>query len=297
MRILIIGSNGQLGTDLMARLSGDVRGVTVSDIDVRAEASVARTLQEHQPDAVINCAAHTNVDGCESEVAEALAVNAAGALYVARQCAARGAYLIHISTDYVFGAAGPRSVPYYENDAPDPVNVYGASKLAGETLVSAYARESAIVRTCGLYGHAGARGKGGNFVETMLRLAGGEKPIRVVADQRLSPTSTWALAGKLSEVLKLRPAGVLHVAARDSCTWHEFASEIVRSVDPERDVRPIRSSEYPTPARRPAFSALGSGRLAGLGASPCPPWREMLAEYLGRRGSLAASHAKPEECR
>ncbi|RMF82613.1 MAG: dTDP-4-dehydrorhamnose reductase, partial [Planctomycetota bacterium] len=258
MRTLIIGANGQLGSDLLARVPGDVRGAMRPGLDVCDEESVAQAMREHRPDAVVNCAAQTNVDGCESAGGEAFAVNAAGALHVARQCALAGAYLVHISTDYVFGDDAQRHAPYVECDAPGPVNVYGASKLAGETLVAAYAPSAAIVRTSGLYGRVGARGKGGNFVETMLRLCAGERPIRVVADQRLSPTSTWALAGTVAELLSVKPRGVVHLAAANDCTWHEFACEIVHSVDPRRTVEAIPSAAYPTPARRPTYSVLGS---------------------------------------
>lgn len=283
MRIAIIGANGQLGTDLRRRLPGELIGLDMPELDVRDPRNVDAALARARPDVVINCAAMTNVDACQTDPATAEAINAQGAEYIARAAARLGAHLIHISTDYVFGAQPARRCAYVETDLPGPVNTYGLTKLRGEQRVRRACPHHLIVRTCGLYGHAGALGKGGNFVETICRLAGGEAPLRVVADQTLSPTSTEALAGALATLVQHHSTGIVHLAAPDRCTWHEFAAQIVRHVAPQRDVRPIPSSEYPTPAPRPTFSALRSVRLESLGLAPLPGWRAMLADYLAAR--------------
>ncbi len=284
MRVILIGAAGQLGTDLLQVLPADTLALDLPDFDVQCEDQVRAVLGNHPCELVINCAAQTNVDLCETKPAEALAINALGALHVARCADERGAAVIYVSTDYVFGAAdSARREGYAEDDRPGPLNVYGASKLAGEQFTLAYNRNALVVRTCGLYGHAGARGKGGNFVETMLRLAAQPAPVRVVCDQRLSPTATAEAATKICQLAEQRARGRYHVAAQDSCTWFEFAQAIFAYAGLEVDLRPITSAEYPRPARRPAFSALSSRRLAELGIRPCCSWRKMLHGYLSMR--------------
>lgn len=283
MRTVLIGASGQLGTDLLVRLPGEVVPLDLPEFDVTHEDQVRDALRRCRPAWVINCAAMTNVDACERAPAGCFAVNAVGALTAARCAAEVGAALVYISTDYVFGAAGARRDSYYEDDVPGPVNTYGVSKLAGEHLSLAHCAPTLIVRTCGLYGHAGARGKGGNFVETMLRLARGGRPVRVVDDQRLSPTATADCAAKVAELLSADARGVVHVAARDTCTWFELAREVFALAGLDADLKPISSAEYGAAARRPAFSALGSRRLAALGLAACRGWREMLADYLAVR--------------
>ena len=282
-RILIIGANGQLGTDLRQVLAGECSGVDWPEFDVQREEQVREFLRAQRPEVVVNCAALTNVDQCEDEPGPAFAVNAMGALNVARAAQEIGAAVVYISTDYVFGGEASREMAYTEDDLPAPLNIYGASKLAGEFLTQAYSTRALIVRTCGLYGHAGARGKGGNFVETMLRLATTGRPIRVVDDQRLSPTSTTECAAKLKALIECGASGLYHVAAPDSCTWFEFARTIFEFSGLNVDVTPICTAEYPVRARRPALSALTSRRLAQADVPPCRPWREMLQEYLACR--------------
>ncbi|HUW84342.1 MAG TPA: dTDP-4-dehydrorhamnose reductase [Phycisphaerae bacterium] len=283
MKTAVIGARGQLGSDLCARLAGDVTGLDLPEFDVRQADRVAAALAEIRPDVVVNCAALTNVDACEDRIDQAFAVNSLGASHVARVAEQHGAAVVYISTDYVFGRDTRRSQPYTEDDPTGPVNVYGASKLAGEHLTAIAGRRWTIVRTCGLYGLAGAAGKGGNFVETMLRLADEDKPLRVVSDQRVSPTSTWELAGKIAELIQVGPCGLVHVAAIDSCSWHAFAQGILDRERPGVSVEPIRSDQYETRAKRPALSALTGTRLMDFGIEPCRPWRDMLHEYLDAR--------------
>jgi dTDP-4-dehydrorhamnose reductase len=294
MRILLIGANGQLGTDLRHVLAGEVTGIDWPDLDVRDEKQVRSIVLQYRPDMVINCAAQTNVDACEEDPETAFAVNALGAMHVARAAAGVAAAVTYISTDYVFGAAGPDHPPYTETDCPGPVNAYGASKLAGEHLTRAYNPAALVVRTCGLYGHAGARGKGGNFVETMLRLAETGKPIRVVDDQRLSPTWTGECAARIAALVAGSATDIYHVAAPDDCTWFEFARAVFELAELNVDLNPIASSEYPRPARRPSMSAVRSDQLERVNVPPCRPWRAMLRDYLalreaGRMGPLTRS--------
>lgn len=280
MRIVVVGSSGQLGTDLMHELGRAAVGLDCPAIDVRDADSVRRALRDIDADVVINCAAMTNVDGCETAAAEAFAVNAVGGKNVAAAAAERGAAVLFVSTDYVFGGDAERLTPYVETDEPSPINVYGASKLAGEHLTRAYCDRHYVVRTCGLFGHAGALGKGGNFVETIRRRAAERQPLRVVDDQLISPTSTQELSRRLIELVRTGAFGLYHVASSDTCTWYEFAQAIVDQMGSSSPVTPVSSSEYATTARRPRASALQSVRLESVGVQPCPPWREMLGAYL-----------------
>lgn len=283
MRIAILGANGQLGRDLQSRLAGELCAWQRPAVDVTDPDSLERAAQAFEPQLIVHCAAMTHVDQCEREGEFAFRVNALGARNVARAAQRRGAELVYISTDYVFGAAGATRDPLVETDPVGPLNVYGMTKLAGEFFTRCACPRSYVVRTSGLYGHAGARGKGGNFVETMLRLADEGKPVRVVDDQRLSPTSTHALAGRIAQLIETRAYGIYHIAAEDHCTWFEFAQEILRCARPGVHATPIPSSEYPLAAERPAMSALASVRLATIGLRPCDSWRVMLHEYLATR--------------
>jgi dTDP-4-dehydrorhamnose reductase len=284
VRVFLIGASGQLGTDLRPLLPADTVALDVPDIDVCDRDGLAQIMRSAAPGVVINCAAQTHVDGCEDAPEAAFAVNAIGAGHVAEVAAELGARVVYVSTDFVFGAAGAREAAYVEGDVPGPLSVYGASKLAGEHLTLAADPAALVVRTSGLYGHAGARGKGGNFVETMLRLAAeGKTELRVVADQCLSPTATAHCARQIVALVDAGARGVVHVAAADHCTWHAFASAVFALAGVDVVVHPIGSDEYPQRARRPRMSALRSERLADYGLAPCPPWREMLAEYLAAR--------------
>lgn len=292
MRTALIGANGQLGTDLARALRGEIASFQRPLLDVTDLASVERALAAVCPEVVVNAAALTHVDQCEESPVDAFAVNSIGARNVAIAAAGVGALLVYVSTDYVYGAAGAVREAYCEDDSPGPVNVYGVSKLAGEYFSSMECRRSLVVRTSGLYGHAGARGKGGNFVETMLRLGAQHGAVRVVSDQRLSPTSTSDAARVIADLVRIGATGLFHVAASDHCTWFEFARAIFELAGSEVSAQPIPTSEYPLPARRPAMSALRSLRLQRVGVQPCRSWRDQLADYLeGRRGSSPGAEA------
>jgi len=281
--VLVLGARGQLGVDLMAALAAAAVGADRPEAEITDADAIRAFVRTKRPEVVINCAAWTNVEQAEADATRTFEVNAAGALNVARAAAAADARLIYISTDYVFGADAQRRRPYVECDCPGPINVYGASKLAGEQLTLTACPQSLIIRTSGLYGHAGALGKRGNFVEKVLQRARTEKRLRVVSDQHTTPTSTAALAAAIAGLLPLRLRGLLHLASRDACSWHEFAQAIVARQRIDAEVIPIRAADYPTRARRPAFSVLESARDDLPERPLLSTWREMLERYLATR--------------
>jgi dTDP-4-dehydrorhamnose reductase len=285
-RIVLIGANGQLGTDLAAVLAGPgLVPLTRRDLDVTDPAAVDRTLAALAPAVVVNTAAFHRVDDIEADPHLALAVNGAAVHHLARRCARRGTRLVHFSTDYVFGGAGDG--PFVEDAPPAPVNAYGVSKLAGEQLVRNADPRHLVVRSSGLYGVAGASGKGGNFVETRLRLAREGKPIRVVDDQVLGPTYTADLADAVGRLLAADPpGGTYHLTHAGSCSRFEFARRIFGLCGLEADLAPTTSEAFGAPARRPRHSVLANTRLAALGLAPLRPWPEALSAYLSAKGHL-----------
>lgn len=277
MTIAVIGAAGQLGRDLCSRLAGDVVPLTRAEVDLTRPETFSR-LRELQPDTIINCAACNLVDPAEAEPEAAFRVNAWGVRELARMCAEQSWRLVHFSTDYVFGLDSQRTAPYRVTDAPGPVNVYGSSKLAGEYFVRALCPQHVIIRTCGLYGVWGSGGKGGNFVETMLRLARQGKSLRVVADQICTPSYTVDVAAATAELLATGPSGLYHVTNGGGCSWLEFAQEIFRLAGLAPEVTPITSAEYGAPARRPSYSVLQPST-----GQPLRPWQEALQAYLQER--------------
>src|SRR5579871_312229 len=247
MRYAVLGAAGQLGRDLCPRLPGEViaLGRTSSPaVDLSRPESLAAIFTEARPDVVINCAAYNFVDRAESEPQEAFAVNAWGVRELARLCGQRDCLLVHFSTDYVFGLDPTRQEPWTETDAPGPVSVYGLSKLAGEYLVRSLCPRHIVIRTCGLYGIWGSGGKGGNFVETMLRLAGQGKPLRVVADQVCTPSYTADVANATAELIDTGAFGLYHLTSAGSCSWYEFARAIFEQAGIKANVTSITSAEY-----------------------------------------------------
>jgi dTDP-4-dehydrorhamnose reductase len=236
-----------------------------------------------RPDVVVNCAAYNFVDRAEAEPEAAFAVNAWGVRQLALACRDRGCLLVHFSTDYVFGLDEARATPYREDDAPGPVSAYGLSKLAGEYLVRALCPRHVVVRTCGLYGVWGSGGKGGNFVETMLRLAGQGKPLRVVADQVCTPSYAADMADATAALLRNGRPGLYHLTNAGACSWHEFAAAVFELAGVRADLTAITSDEYGAPARRPRYSVLARGACDALGLPSPRPWREALAAYLNER--------------
>ena len=284
-RVLLLGPNGQLGHDVIrahvqAGEPFELRPLARDRLDVAAPGAVERVLGGLDFDVIVNATAHNLVDRAEEEAAPAFAVNAHAVQAMARMCAARGARFFHVSTDYVFGGDAARGRPLREDDPLAPVNVYGASKALGETLARLACEDAVILRVASLFGTAGAGGKGGNFVETMIRIGREKRALRVVDDQTMSPTATADVATILLRMLTddCEP-GLYHAVNDGSATWFEFAREIIRLAGVEATVTPCSSDEYVTRAARPRYSALDNTKVsAAFGAMP--PWQDALERYL-----------------
>jgi dTDP-4-dehydrorhamnose reductase len=272
----VLGAAGQLGRDLCPRLGGDVARLTRADADLTRPDTLRAALTALRPQVVINCAAYNFVDRAESEPEAAFAVNAWGVKALAEVCRDLDCALMHFSTDYVFGLDAGRRTPYTVDDPPGPQSVYALSKLAGEYLVRTTAPQHFVVRTCGLYGVWGSGGKGGNFVETMLRLAGEGKPLRIVADQECTPSYTADVAEAAAALARTDAYGLHHLTNGGSMTWYDFARTIFELAGVKADVQPIASREWKAAARRPGYSVLAC-------RTPLRPWREALADYLRER--------------
>jgi dTDP-4-dehydrorhamnose reductase len=280
MRIAIIGASGQLGTALQGCLQGEVVPLEHSDVEITEFARVDSALSAARPDCVVNAAAYNFVDRAEDEPIAAYSVNALGPRNLARWCGSAGVTLVHVSTDYVFGADSTRRRPYAESDAPGPQSAYAVSKLAGEHFVRAECPRHFIVRTCGLYGKASTEGKG-NFVKTMLRLAQERKELTIVNDQHCTPSFAADVAGAIGSLIETDRYGLYHATNSGGTTWYEFAREIFRLARSEIAVRPITSADYPQKAKRPVYSVLDCGKLAATTGHPLPAWEDALGRYLG----------------
>jgi len=284
MRIALIGSNGQLAHDLdvvLKECGHEVLGLSHEQVEVAKLDSVQSALPPLKPDLVINTTAYHKVDVVEDNPDRAFAVNATGVRNLAMVCRELNAPLVHLSTDYVF--SGRKGRPYVEDDPVDPINVYGVSKAAGEMLLRYLWPRHFIVRTSGLYGVAGSSGKGGNFVETMLRLAREGKAIKVVDDQTLTPTSTRALANQVAALIGTRAWGTYHVTCQGQCTWYDFAAEIFRACRLESQLSPQSTAQSGARAARPTFSVLHNDAIMSMGLDLMPHWQDALKMYLVER--------------
>jgi dTDP-4-dehydrorhamnose reductase len=280
MRISILGSNGQLGQDLSVALAEHyVHPFTRSAFDVTDHDRARAALEEVRPDIIVNLTAYHRVDDCESNPELAYRVNASAVLNLVHIANDLGAKLVQFSTDYVFD--GQSNTPYEESSVPFPLSVYANSRLAGEYLVRSKAHRYVLIRTCGLYGKAGSQGKGGNFVETMLKKARNNEAIQVVRDQIVTPTSTLDLSRQLAELIVTPHQGLFHATNEGACSWYEFATAIFEIAGIPANLTPTTSDSYNAPARRPLYSVLENRRLKELGLHRMLPWRDALAEYLG----------------
>lgn len=295
MKYAVIGAAGQLGRDLCPRLTGDVVPLTRERADLTQPESLRVALAEIRPDVVINCAAYNFVDRAESEPEAAFATNAWGVRNLALACHDQGCVLAHFSTDYVFGLDQTRRQPYAEIDAPGPVSVYGLSKLSGEYLVCVLCPRHFVIRTCGLYGVWGSGGKGGNFVETMLRLGTQGKPVRVVADQICTPSYTADVAAAAAALFETAHFGLYNLTNAGSCSWHEFATRIFQLAGLKEEPIAITSREYGAAARRPLYSVLALDRFKSLGLLVPRPWPKALADYLEERMATRAASAADQQ--
>ena len=280
---VVVGANGQLGHDLSARLDGQVAGLTRPEFDLTQAETMRAKLTQLRPDVVFNCAANNFVDRAESGPDAAFAVNAFGVRHLAEICRDLDCALVHFSTNYVFGLDDQRRMPYVESDCPGPISAYGMSKLAGEYFVRATCPKHFVIRTAGLFGLWGSGGKGTNFVELMLRLAKEEKPIRVVADQVCTPTSTVDLALATIALIQTGRYGLYHLTNSGSCSWHEYAQTIFELAGVEANLMGVTSEEFGAPAPRPSYSVMARAAYQALGFPELREWREALTDYLRDR--------------
>ena len=287
MKIVITGSNGQLGTQLQKILKDgfseigaiaedykncEVLPIDIDELDITDKNAVCQFISANKPDVVINCAAMTNVDACETEFEIAMKVNAIGPRNLAIACSEIGAKLIHVSTDYDFGGTG--TVPYREWDICNPQSVYGASKYLGEQYVREFCDKYFIVRTSWLYGYIGK-----NFVKTMVRLGRSRDSISVVNDQRGNPTNAEDLAHHLLKLAVSEQYGVYHCTGEGECTWYDFACKIMQEFGIDCKVNPCTSDEFPSPTKRPEFSSLDNLMLKCTVGNEMRNWEEALSVY------------------
>jgi len=281
-RALITGGGGQLASELELLLRDDweVAAPTRSELDVTDDGAVYRAFADLRPEVVFNCAAYHNVDACEQHETEAFDVNAKAVKRLAERCAAAGAGLVHLSTNYVFDGARPE--PYAEDDVPRPRSAYAISKFAGEVAALAYCPDAVIVRTAGLYGLRGSASKGGNFVTRMVARARDGAAIRMVADQRLNPTFTGDLAAVLIEAVEGGVVGVVHLTNSGECSWYELTLAIMELAGIQAEIQPVDTSRPPGGADRPLNGVLARTRADALGLPCLRPWRDALRDYLGQ---------------
>jgi dTDP-4-dehydrorhamnose reductase len=276
VRVLVTGAGGQLGLELAEVLPGrghETMALSRAELDIADPDAVEDAVKGNSPDLVVNAAAYTNVDGCETETDLAYAVNALGPRNLAQTCEGLGCKLLHVSTNYVFDGEADR--PYEPFDLPNPISAYGRTKLAGEEYVKHLTRRWYVVRSAGVYG------RGHNFVRTMLRVAGERDVLKVKADEFISPTYSRDLAEGIVEIVEAGRLGLYHLTNSGSCSWYEFTREIFQLASIEVKVIPIPGSEYPLPAARPS-----NGVLSTLGSPELRHWREALADYLEREAVL-----------
>lgn len=275
MKILITGSNGMLGHDLIEVLQKDniLINTTSKTLDITNKDEVMDFIKNENPDIVINSAAYTNVDGCEENQELAYAVNGEGVRNIALACKDTGSVLVHISTDYVF--KGDDETPRVENDEIGPMSIYGKSKLKGEEAILEILDKYFIIRTAWLYGY-----NGGNFPKTMLELAKTNDKLTVVYDEVGSPTYTLDLAKAISKLIKTDKYGIYHLTNSDSCSWFEFAKLIFEIADVDIEVTPVTAKEFARPAPRPSFSVLNNKKWIDNGFLPLRSYKEAIGDYI-----------------
>ncbi len=282
MRVLIAGSLGQLGSDLVDVFSDhDVVAYDYEDMDITNESSVHDKISSNSPGLVINAAAYTRVDESETENIQAYKVNALGPFLLAKECSRLDIPLAHISTNYVFN--GSKKDPYIEEDFTHPINAYGVTKLVGEFYVQYACEKYFIFRVAGLFGLTPSRMKGTNFVEAMLRLGAQGKPLRVVSDEYLSPTYTRDAAAIIKKITSTKHFGLYHLVNKGQCSWLEFANKIFNLADMQVQINPVTAEEYGAPAKRPKNSCLENRKLKKIGYDEMRTWQDALKDYLANR--------------
>jgi dTDP-4-dehydrorhamnose reductase len=276
MKVLVVGCLGMLGSDLMASFQSgfDVIGLDRPDIDISKSESCLAEVKKIEPEVIVNAAAFTKVDDCETNETEAFQVNGHGVGYLAKAADATGALLVHYSTDYIFD--GNKKEPYEEDDIPNPQSAYGKSKLLGETVIRRFCSHHLILRTSWLFG-----AKGPNFIRTIVGAARKGIPLRVVNDQWGSPTYSKDLAAHTVKMIDAGCRGTYHVTNGGSCTWYDLASCAIEWAGVEGvKIEPVGTSDFPRPAPRPTNSVLANRRLESEGLPKMRPWPEAVREYV-----------------
>jgi dTDP-4-dehydrorhamnose reductase len=282
VRVLLIGYRGQLGSDLRIAFEGEellLRGK--DDLPVEDETRVREVVLRERPELIINCAAFHRVDDCENQVELAFATNVHGVRNLALAAREVAAVLVHFSTDYVYDS--DRRGPYGEDVPVCPRSIYGVSKASGEIMLQSLWEKHFIFRVSGLYGYAGSREKGTNFVEMMIGFARQGKPIRVVNDQVLTPTATADVAAAVRRIAAGGRYGLYHLTNAGECSWYDFTCRIMQYVGLEAQITPVPSDAFPTRARRPAYSVLDNARLRSEGWPEMPHWHDALQRYVSGR--------------
>ena len=281
-RMMIIGANGQLGTDLVNYFASryDLICLTEKEIEVSDIQSVNEALTTNKPRIVINTAAFHKVDECERQPVRSYEVNSLGVKYIAQCSQQIGAKLVHISTDYVFD--GQKQSPYTEVDIPHPLNVYGVTKLAGEYFMANEMDDYLILRVSGIYGKHKCIGKGGNFINAMLRQYRSGNEIRVVSDEILTPTSTVEICRQLDVMVKNDLKGLYHTTNEGQCSWYEYARKIFHILKLEVEIRPVPVSFFPMTVKRPTYSVLENHRLKEYHLNIMNDWDVALEEFLSK---------------
>lgn len=289
-KVIVFGRAGQLGTELVRVFTERGRQVTAyerAEVDVTNAAKVEQVIGAEMPAVVVNATAYNMVDIAEREPEAAYAGNALAVRNLALACRQADARLVHFSTDYVFDGRAGR--PYTEEDKPHPLGAYGVSKLAGEMYAQAYLEDPLIIRTCGVFGPGGLSTARGNFVETMLRLAGRPEPVRVVEDYVASPTYAPELAERTADLVEKKLSGIFHAGGGAPVSWFEFARIIFEEAKLKAELRSTTEREHRTPARRPRYSALSNQKMDAAGIRPMPPLRDTVRAYMMARERVLTS--------
>jgi dTDP-4-dehydrorhamnose reductase len=283
MKIVVIGANGQLGSDICEAFESEhypVVPLTIEDIDISDKKSVSAAFEKlSDVGVVINTAAMHHVEKCEEDPVRSFEVNGIGAIHLAEAVNKMDALLVHISTDYVFD--GTKREPYTENDRPVPLNVYANTKLSGEHFVESIAKKYQILRVSGIYGKNPCMAKGHNFVDLMLKLAKEREEVRVVDNEILTPTATEDIARQMVKMIRDGAEyGIYHVTAEGSCSWHEFAAEIFSVAGSSVTLNVAAPGEFPTSVNRPEYSVLENEHLKAQNLNIMPHWKEGLKAYI-----------------
>jgi dTDP-4-dehydrorhamnose reductase len=280
MKIAVIGANGQLGSDLVLEFSSEhqVTSLTHDDIEITNIDNVKKVLSTAKPEILINTAAYNKVPEAEKFPEEAFRINALGTLNLAKICQDEKIRFLHYSTDYVFD--GKKLKHYIEDDLPNPLNVYGNTKLSGEYFALNYCEHSFVVRVSGIYGKVPSRSKGSNFISSILKLAAEKPEVKVVNDEVLTPTSTLSIAKNTKELIQTEAYGLYHMSCEGEVSWYEFAKTIWSELNIKTPLYPVSVKDFPQVVKRPFYSVLENHKLKALGINKMPDWKEALLNFL-----------------